>query len=107
MLVAEQLPDASPVKKPAVDFVHRFEGKYGAGSRSLFAATMVPASETQFILSWPSVPGRSYRIETNASLEGVWNFQATVPAAASPATSTSFTLNKEAAGMFYRIALDP
>ncbi len=40
VLVAEQLPDASAVKKPAVDFVHRFEGKYGAGSRSLFAATM-------------------------------------------------------------------
>ncbi|MFT3666086.1 ABC transporter substrate-binding protein [Piscinibacter sp.] len=40
VLVAEQLPDASPVKKPAVDFVHRFETKYGAGSRSLFAATM-------------------------------------------------------------------
>jgi branched-chain amino acid transport system substrate-binding protein len=28
------------VKKPAVDFVQRFETKYGAGSRSLFAATM-------------------------------------------------------------------
>ncbi|WP_341892875.1 ABC transporter substrate-binding protein [Variovorax sp. YR752] len=40
VLVAEQLPDASAVKKPAVDFVQRFETKYGAGSRSLFAATM-------------------------------------------------------------------
>lgn len=40
VLVAEQLPDSNPVKKPAVDFVHRFEAKYGAGSRSLFAATM-------------------------------------------------------------------
>ena len=40
VLVAEQLPEASPVKKPATDFVRRFEDKYGAGSRSLFAATM-------------------------------------------------------------------
>jgi branched-chain amino acid transport system substrate-binding protein len=40
VLVAEQLPDTNPVKKPAVDFVQRFEAKYGAGSRSLFAATM-------------------------------------------------------------------
>lgn len=40
VLVAEQLPDASPVKRPALDFVQRFEAKYGAGSRSLFAATM-------------------------------------------------------------------
>lgn len=40
VLVAEQLPDSSPVKKPAVDFVQRFETRYGAGSRSLFAATM-------------------------------------------------------------------
>lgn len=40
VLVAEQLPEASPVKKPATDFVRRFEDRYGAGSRSLFAATM-------------------------------------------------------------------
>ncbi len=40
VLVAEQLSDANPVKKPALDFVQRFEAKYGAGTRSLFAATM-------------------------------------------------------------------
>ena len=39
VLVAEQLPDANPVKKAAVDFVQRFEKANGAGSRSLFAAT--------------------------------------------------------------------
>ncbi|MBL8304195.1 MAG: ABC transporter substrate-binding protein, partial [Ideonella sp.] len=37
VLVAEQLPDASPVKRPALDFVQRCEAKDGAGSRSLFA----------------------------------------------------------------------
>ena len=39
VLVAEQLPDANPIKKPAIDFVQRFEKAHGAGSRSLFAAT--------------------------------------------------------------------
>jgi branched-chain amino acid transport system substrate-binding protein len=39
VLVAEQLPDSNPTKKAGVDFVQRFEAKYGAGSRSLFAAT--------------------------------------------------------------------
>lgn len=39
VLVAEQLADNNPVKKPGVDFLQRYEGKYGANSRSLFAAT--------------------------------------------------------------------
>ena len=40
VLVAEQLPDGSPVKAPALDFVRAYEGQYGAGSRSLFGATL-------------------------------------------------------------------
>jgi branched-chain amino acid transport system substrate-binding protein len=39
VLVAEQLPESSPTRKPGLDFVKRFEGKYGAGTRSLFAGT--------------------------------------------------------------------
>ena len=39
MLVADQLPDTNPVKAPGVDYVKRYEAKYGAGSRSLFGAT--------------------------------------------------------------------
>ena len=39
VLVAEQLPEANPVKKAALDFVQRFEKAQGPGSRSLFAAT--------------------------------------------------------------------
>ncbi len=39
VLVAEQLPDANPVKKPALDYVTKFEGAYGANTRSLFGAT--------------------------------------------------------------------
>lgn len=37
--VAEQLPDSSTMKKPAMDFVRLYEGKYGPNTRSLFGAT--------------------------------------------------------------------
>ena len=38
MLVAEQLAAANPVKAPGVDYVTRYEQKYGAASRSQFGA---------------------------------------------------------------------
>jgi branched-chain amino acid transport system substrate-binding protein len=38
MLVAEQLAPANPVKAPGVDYVTRYEQKYGAASRSQFGA---------------------------------------------------------------------
>lgn len=38
LLVAEQLPDANPVKAAAMTFVRKFEGQYGPGTRSLFGA---------------------------------------------------------------------
>jgi branched-chain amino acid transport system substrate-binding protein len=40
VLVAEQLDDANPVKAEALRFINAYEGKYGAGSRNLFGATM-------------------------------------------------------------------
>jgi branched-chain amino acid transport system substrate-binding protein len=52
VLVAEQLPDANPVKKPAIEYVKAFEGKYGPGTRSLFGATLWDA----WILLDKSVP---------------------------------------------------
>jgi branched-chain amino acid transport system substrate-binding protein len=39
VLVAEQLPDANPIKKVAMDYVRRYEAKFGPGSRTLFGAT--------------------------------------------------------------------
>jgi branched-chain amino acid transport system substrate-binding protein len=38
MLVAEQLPDSHPSKKPALDYIKAYEGAHGAGSRSTFGA---------------------------------------------------------------------
>lgn len=39
VLVAEQLPDSSPIKKVATEYVQLYEKAYGANSRSLFGAT--------------------------------------------------------------------
>ena len=38
VMVASQLPDGNPVKKPAVDFVKRYEAKFGAGNVAAFAS---------------------------------------------------------------------
>ncbi len=40
VLVAEAMPAAHPVRAAALAYVQAYEGKYGAGSRSLFGATM-------------------------------------------------------------------
>jgi branched-chain amino acid transport system substrate-binding protein len=39
VLVAEQLKDSDPIKKPALEYVNVFETAYGPNSRSLFGAT--------------------------------------------------------------------
>ncbi len=38
VMVASQLPDTNAVKKPATDFVKRYESKFGAGNVAAFAA---------------------------------------------------------------------
>jgi branched-chain amino acid transport system substrate-binding protein len=38
VLVAEDLPDSNPAKKPSLDFIAKYEAMPGAGSRSPFAA---------------------------------------------------------------------
>lgn len=39
VLVAEQLAESNPVRKPAMDYVTQYEGKYGANTRSQFGST--------------------------------------------------------------------
>jgi branched-chain amino acid transport system substrate-binding protein len=39
VLVAEQLPDSHPTKKQGMEYVKRYEGQHGAGSRTLFGST--------------------------------------------------------------------
>ncbi|WP_151446128.1 ABC transporter substrate-binding protein [Lacisediminimonas profundi] len=38
LLVAEQLPDSNPIKPVALDYLKKYEGQNGPGSRSLFGA---------------------------------------------------------------------
>ena len=38
VMVASQLPDSNPVKKPAVEFVKRYEARFGAGNVAAFAS---------------------------------------------------------------------
>lgn len=79
VLVAEQLPDASPVKRPALDFVQRFEAKYGAGSRSLFAATMWDAllivQQSAAVAAKKAKPGTAeFRGALRDTIEGLREF---------------------------------
>lgn len=37
IVVADQLPDSQPVKKPALDFITVYEGRWGKGTRNPFA----------------------------------------------------------------------
>jgi len=52
MLLAEQLADAHPSKKPALDYVKMYEGVHGANSRSTFGAHAYDA----FLLLTRAVP---------------------------------------------------
>ncbi len=38
VMVAEQLPDSNPIKKVALDFIHKYEGKFGDNTRNAFSA---------------------------------------------------------------------
>lgn len=84
-------------------------GTIPSSGASVFATTIVPVGPNQLSLTWPSVAGKNYRVESQTTLVGSWSVIATVPAAASPAVFTSHVMargNGEAM-RFYRIALDP
>ncbi len=79
VLVAEQLPESSPVKKAAVDFVQRFEKAQGPNSRSLFAATawdalliVDQASREALKKAKPGTP--AFRAALRDAIEGLRDF---------------------------------
>ena len=74
---------------------------------SRFAATITPLNASQFLLTWPSIPGNSYQIQSTGSFSLGWDLLATVPAADSPATTTSHTVTAGPSTQFYRIVLQP
>jgi branched-chain amino acid transport system substrate-binding protein len=82
VLVADQLPDANPVRAPGVDYVKRYEARHGAGSRSLFGATAwdaqlwlgaaIPAALKK------GAPGSAeFRLALRDALEGLKEFVGT------------------------------
>lgn len=78
IVVAEQLPDSSPTKAEALAFVHAYEGKYGANTRTNFASHLwdadlllkaaVPAALKK---AAPGTPG--FRAALRDSLENIKN----------------------------------
>lgn len=82
-------------------------GTNPASGASRFAARFERVNASQFALSWPSVPGRIYQIQTSSSLNGTWQNLVTVAAAASPAASTMHLVTRTGSSMFYRISLVP
>ncbi|MES2923585.1 MAG: autotransporter-associated beta strand repeat-containing protein [Verrucomicrobiota bacterium] len=87
--------------------IEHLAGTHPKNGSSRFAATMTPGSLGQFTLTWPSVPGKNYAIETNVTLTGTWSPLIIVPAATSPATTTSYPLTPAGSGNFYRVVLRP
>jgi branched-chain amino acid transport system substrate-binding protein len=79
VLVAEQLPASNPVKKVALDFIQRYEGKHGPGTRSLFGASawdallMIQAASTEALKKTkPGTP--EFRSALRDGLENLHDF---------------------------------
>ena len=60
---------------------------------------------TNAVVTWPSLPGRSYRVETKASLEGAWNNAG--PDVLTLGTSGTFTNGVTPSRRFYQLRLLP
>lgn len=78
ILVAEQLPESSPIRPVAMDYVNRFEAKHGPGSRSLFGGTawdaqllLQAAVPTALKAAKPGTP--EFRTALRDALEGLRN----------------------------------
>ena len=84
-------------------------GTHPANGSSRFTATIAAAASNKIILSWPSIPGRMYRVESSSSPAGPWTTGAVVPAAEAPAAVTAREMDVPTTEtrFFYRIALDP
>jgi branched-chain amino acid transport system substrate-binding protein len=73
-VVPELLPASNPSKAPAMDFVTKYEGAYGKGSRSTFAANMYDAltvlNRTLPVALKKAKPGsRDFRVAVRDAIE--------------------------------------
>ena len=100
-------PSADPDGDGQDNSVELLTGTNPASGASRFSAAMVPLNPTQLTLTWPSVPGKNYQIQSSSNLAGIWSTLATVPGAPSPASTTGYTVTKTSSVMFYRVAISP
>ena len=75
-VIAEQLPDAHPSKKLAIDFVQKYEKAYGAGNRNQFAAhaydTLIVLEKVVPIARQKGKPGTpEFRAALRDAIEGM------------------------------------
>ena len=75
-VIAEQLPDAHPSKKLAIDFVQKYEKAYGAGNRNQFAAhaydTLIVLEKVVPIAKQKGKPGTpEFRAALRDAIEGM------------------------------------
>ncbi len=77
-MVASQLPDSNPVKKPALAFQQRYETKFGAGTVAAFASytwdaglLLQHAIPIALKKAQPGTP--EFRVALRDALEGIRN----------------------------------
>ena len=76
---------------------------------SRFAATLLGTPATGLTLTWPSQPGLTFTVKSSTDLAGWPATEATVPADAAPATTTSWSTGPfvPAGKKFFRVELAP
>ncbi|GAA5118826.1 autotransporter-associated beta strand repeat-containing protein [Luteolibacter yonseiensis] len=102
-----RLPDGDDDGDGQDNAVEYLAGTNPSSGISRFAATLSPLDDTRFALSWPSIPGKIYQIQTSGILLDGWSPLTTVPGSAAPAKSTSYSVVRTGGGMFYRVAIIP
>jgi branched-chain amino acid transport system substrate-binding protein len=106
VLTAEQLPEAAPSRAPALAFIAAYEGKFGARSRNLFAATFWDAfllidAATKPALAAGSPGSAAFRtglrdamehVQGLAGAEGVFSLSPTDHSGAEPSSQVMIEL---------------
>ncbi len=100
-------PEADPDGDGQTNAAEFTAGSDPRDGNSRFALSVSSLAGDALVLTWTSVPGKIYRIETSTTPGVSWSPLISVPAADSPATSTSHSLTRSGGARFYRIAIGP
>ncbi len=106
---AKGLPDDDFDGDGTANVVEQALGLLPADGSSRFAITTTGSTATGLTLTWPSLPGLDFTVKSSIDLGGWTSTEATVPAAASPATTTSWNTGPITSGAakFYRVEVTP